>query len=105
MREALLTQVAFETAASVPGTIGALSSSQLGKLAYAAINARFSQQDELESDTYAVRMLHNLGHDPQAMLRSIHSLQSRGGGSGGFLSTHPSNRQRLEHIEAQIRAL
>ncbi|HEX9777450.1 MAG TPA: M48 family metallopeptidase [Geopsychrobacteraceae bacterium] len=103
MKSALLTNVAFDAASSVGGTIGALSSSQLGAVARTAIGARFSQADELEADAYAVRALQRMGRDPYAMKRAIETLQQRsGGGGGGFLSSHPSNRQRIEHIQAEI---
>ncbi|PLX93967.1 MAG: peptidase [Desulfuromonas sp.] len=105
MREIMLTNVAFEAAASVGGTIGALSSSQLGILARTAVAARFSQSDELESDAYAVRALKEMGEDPYAMKRSIETLQKGGGAGGGFLSSHPSNQNRIDNILKEISRL
>lgn len=105
MRSILLTNVAFEAASSVGGTIGALSSSQLGLLAKQAVSAKFSQGDELESDAYAVRALKGMGKDPYAMKRSIETLQSKYGSGGGFLSTHPSNQKRIETIQVEINKL
>ncbi|PLX89503.1 MAG: peptidase [Desulfuromonas sp.] len=105
MRSALMTSVAFEAVSSIGGTIGALSASQLGDLARTAISARFSQADELESDAFAVKMLHRMNKDPYAMKRSIETLQKQGGSGGGFLSSHPSNQQRVDAIQAAIRNL
>lgn len=105
MKSILLTNVAFEAAASVGGTIGALSSSQLGLLAKQAVNAKFSQEDELESDAYAVRALKRMGKDPYAMQRSIETLQKKYGSGGGFLSSHPSNQRRLDMIQVEINKL
>lgn len=106
MRSALLTNVVFDAASSVGGTIGALSASQLGGLARTAVNARFSQADELESDAYAVRALKRMGRDPYAMKRSIETLQKgSGGGGGGFLSSHPSNQNRIDNIQKEINRL
>lgn len=102
MKSALLTNVAFEAVSSVGGTIGALSSSQLGTLARTAVSARFSQADELESDAYAVRALKRMGKDPYAMKRSIETLQKGGGSGGGFLSSHPSNQNRIDNIQKEI---
>ncbi|MDT8420201.1 MAG: M48 family metalloprotease [Desulfuromonadales bacterium] len=102
MREIMLTNVAFEAVASVGGTIGALSSSQLGLLARTAVAARFSQSDELESDAYAVRALKRMGEDPYAMERAIETLQKGGGSGGGFLSSHPSNQNRIDNIQKEI---
>lgn len=105
MKAALLTNVAFDAVSSMGGTVGDLTSSQLGKLAQTAVHARFSQADELEADAYAVRAMHNMGADPYAMKRSIETLQKLGGSGGGFLSSHPSNRQRTEQIQVEINKL
>ncbi|OZG70942.1 peptidase [Hahella sp. CCB-MM4] len=103
MRERLLTDTAFQAVGSVGGTVGELTQSQLGQLAYAAVNARFSQSDENEADAYAVRSLKGLGRDPYAMKRAIQTLQTKaGGGDGGFLSSHPSNADRLANIQKTI---
>jgi metalloprotease len=102
MRERLLTDTAFGALASGGGGIGALSSSELGQIAYIATNARFSQRDELDADTYAVKMLHGMGKDPYAMKRAIETLENLHGGGGSFLSSHPSNKQRAAKIQAAI---
>lgn len=104
-KEILLTNVAFQTVGAVGGTLGALTASQLGTLAQAVITARFSQTDELESDAYAVRTLKRLGQDPAAMKRSIETIEAKTGPGGGFLSTHPSNKQRVDAIQAEINRL
>ncbi len=103
MREQLLTNTAFEAAVAVGGTVGALTSSQLGQLAYTAVNARFSQADELEADAYSVKFLKKLGRDPYAMKRAIETLEAKAGGGGGFLSSHPSNSSRIKTIEDAIK--
>jgi len=106
MRETLMTNSAFKAVESIGGTVGALTQGQLGQLAYTAINARFSQQDELDADSYAVKRLSRMGRDPQAMARSIATLERKaGGGEGGFLSSHPSNDQRLDNIHRRIDSL
>lgn len=103
MREKMLANAAFQAVAAAGGTIGAISQSQIGQLAYSAVNARFSQQDELDADAYAVRFLRRLGKDPYAMKRSIETLQQKYGSKGSFLSSHPSNARRIQHLEAVIR--
>lgn len=105
LKERLLTDAAFQAAVSVGGTIGSLTSSQLGQLGHAAVTARFSQSDELESDAYAVKTLKKLGRDPLAMKRSIATLQNKYGDGGGFLSSHPSNQKRLDQIDEAVRSL
>lgn len=104
MREQLLSDTVFQAAVSAGGTIGAMTSSELGKLAQTAVNARFSQSDELEADAFAVKLLKQLNRDPYAMKRSIQTLEAKsGGGGGGFLSSHPSNATRIEKIEEAIK--
>lgn len=102
MRHQLLTNAAFQAVSSAGGELGALTSSQLGGVAYKAINARFSQEDELAADGYAVHFLRSRGKDPQAMTDSIRTLQAKYGNSGGFLSSHPSNSQRISNLEWAI---
>lgn len=102
MRAALLTDSSFRAVASVGGTVGDLTQSQLGQVANAAIKARFSRQDEHRSDVYAVRMLRQHGHNPAAMREAIEVLQRHGGDGGGFLSTHPSNPDRIARINEAI---
>ncbi|MFT6917081.1 MAG: putative metalloprotease [Motiliproteus sp.] len=105
MRETLLTNALFQGAVAVGGTIGSLTSSQLGSLAHSAVTARFSQADELEADEFAVQLLQRQGKDPQAMKRSIETLRDKYGNGGGFLSSHPSNDQRIARIEEAISRL
>lgn len=102
MRKQLLTNAAFQAAASAGGTLGELTASELGALAYQAINARFSQKDELEADKYSVKLLHKQGKDPEAMVRAIETLENKVGAGGGFLSSHPSNAERKEKLREAI---
>ena len=103
MRKIMLNSVAFESLEAVGGTIGALTSSQLGQLAQDFINAKFSQNDELESDAHSIGVLKRLGHDPYAMQHAIETLQDKSGGAdGNFLSSHPSYRRRIEDIRNEI---
>lgn len=102
MQSKLLTDSAFAAAISVGGVVGTLTESQLGQLGYTAVNAQFSQKDELESDQYAVKMLKKLGRDPHAMKRAIETLQAKYGSGGGFLSSHPASSKRIEKIQEAI---
>lgn len=105
MREQLLSNSAFQAAAAMGGSVEALTSSQLGQLAHAALNAHFSQSDELEADGYAVKALHRMNKNPQAMQLAIQTLEKLHGAGGGFLSSHPSNPKRIENIAAEIARL
>jgi putative metalloprotease len=98
MREKMLTSTAFQAVIAVGGTVGKLTSSELGAIAYQAVTARYSQKDELESDVYSVNMLRTLGKDPAAMLRSIETLEQHYGSGGGLLNSHPSNSKRKSEL-------
>ncbi|HSH13901.1 MAG TPA: M48 family metalloprotease, partial [Desulfurivibrionaceae bacterium] len=102
MRQALLTDVAFKAVGSLGETVGELTASQLGQLGQVAVNAQFSQGDELEADAWAVQLLKSQGHDPYAMKRAIETLRDQFGSGGGFLSTHPANDKRIANIQAAI---
>ncbi|GAA3967377.1 M48 family metalloprotease [Allohahella marinimesophila] len=109
MREQLYTNAAFSAVAAAGGTIGQLSQSELGQLAAGYANARYSQSDELESDTFAVKALHRTGQPPQSMKAAIQTLQSVGGegpqGLAAFLSSHPTSDRRIENIDETIKSL
>ena len=105
MREAMLTDSAFLALSSAGGKIGELSGGQLGALAQAAINARFSRGDEIEADQFSVAVLHTLRQDPFAMKRAIETLQTKVGEGGGFLSSHPANQVRIANIIHAIQRL
>lgn len=102
MRKALLTDVAFKAVGSLGDTVGELTSSQLGQLGQGAVNARFSQRDELEADAWAVKLLKDQGQDPRAMQRAIETLRDKFGSGGGFLNSHPANDKRIANIKAAI---
>lgn len=103
LREALLTDVAFKAVGSLGETVGELTASQLGQLGQVAVNARFSQSDELEADAWAVKLLKGQGQDPYAMQRAIETLRDKFGSGGGFLSSHPANDKRIANIQATIK--
>ncbi|CBL44480.1 Peptidase family M48 [gamma proteobacterium HdN1] len=105
LKETLLTDTAFKAVGSVGGNIGALTQGELGKLAESAINARFSQKDELEADAFSVRTLAKMGKNPIAMRNAILTLKQHVGDNSSFLSSHPSNDARIANIDEAIRKL
>ncbi|MBS9777797.1 MAG: M48 family metalloprotease [Gammaproteobacteria bacterium] len=77
------------------GTASALAG-QYGDIGLNFLNARFSQNDELQSDEYGVKVLHKLGRDPYAAASAQRKLQSLGGGKGGLFSSHPPSKTRIQ---------
>lgn len=102
MKKQMLTNAAFQAANVTTGAVGQLSSSTLGAIAYQAINAKFSQQDELQADSYALGFLSARAKDPLAMLDVIYTFQKRSNGGGSFLSSHPTNQERIDAIKKAL---
>ena len=102
MKKQVLTNAAFQAANVTTGVVGQLSSSTLGVLAHQAINAKFSQQDELQADSYALVFLSARAKNPLAMLNVIYTFHKRSGGGGSFLSSHPTNQERIDAIKKAL---
>lgn len=102
MQTQLLTNATLQAAIGVGGVVGALTGGQLGQLASGVVSAQFSQRDELSADVYAIKLLRDLGKDPHAMTRSIQTLKAKFGAGGGFMSSHPSNDERIANLETAI---
>jgi len=68
---------------------------------------KFSREDEREADRVGVEIMRRAGWDARGMLEFMQTLRTRSGrdpGSvQGFLSTHPSPADRIEHLRAQLR--
>ena len=84
--------------------------SSAARLAAAALVAklvslRFSRNDELEADDFAVKFTPKAGYDPRAMIGVMQMLdrQAQGGGQPEFLSTHPNPGNRIEELQKDIR--
>ncbi len=102
MKKQMLTNAAFQAASATSGSVGQISSSQLGALAYKAVNAKFSQNDELQADQYSLGFLRNKGKNPKSMLDVIYTFQDKLGSGGSFLSSHPTNAQRISAIKNKL---
>jgi putative metalloprotease len=102
MKKQMLTNAAFQAASATSGTVGQVSSSQLGAIAYKAVNAKFSQNDELQADQYSLDFLRKKGKNPKSMLDVIYTFQKKLGSGGNFLSSHPTNAQRINAIKSKL---
>lgn len=82
---------------------GDTSSGQIAAMAGQLMNLRYGREDELESDTLAIRFMARAGYEPRAMLDVLNIL-AQAGGSGGpeFFSTHPNPANRLARLELVI---
>ena len=69
------------------------------------VGLRFSRNDELEADDFAVKFVPAAGYNPAAMIQVMQMLQSKAGSGGQpeFLSTHPNPGNRIEELQQDIR--
>ena len=68
------------------------------------VSLRFSRNDELAADDFAVKFTPNAGYDPRAMIGVMQMLDKQAGGSNPpeFMSTHPNPGNRIEELQHEI---
>ena len=68
------------------------------------VSLRFSRNDELAADDFAVKFTPAAGYDPRAMINVMQMLNQQGGGSNPpeFMSTHPNPGNRIEELQKDI---
>ncbi|MGI4871200.1 MAG: M48 family metalloprotease [Janthinobacterium lividum] len=68
------------------------------------IGLRFSRNDELQADNFAVKFTPNAGYDPHAMINVMKMLdqQAQGSNPPEFMSTHPSPGNRITELQKDI---
>lgn len=68
----------------------------------------YSRSQELEADIYAAKLLDDTGYNPEGlkiMLEQIDHQSDTGSTSGGWLSTHPSAKDRLTEVGSTLSKL
>lgn len=97
------TAVREATAASGNSAASALSSSQLGALGEALVNAQFSQKQENEADDFAVNFLKQKGLKTGGAVTALRKIQAKSGGdSSSLFASHPAAGKRAERMEKLI---
>ena len=87
------------------GPLGGIVSatSQIGGAAYLL---RFSREYETEADLLGARIMARAGYDPRDLANMFRTIEQRtGGGGGGWLSDHPSPKDRYAKINAEAARL
>jgi predicted Zn-dependent protease len=59
----------------------------------------YDRGQEFRADEEAVRLLVTAGYDPNAYVRFLGKLQSK----GGLMSTHPGAAERTQRVASQVR--
>ncbi|PYS23443.1 MAG: hypothetical protein DMF72_09470 [Acidobacteria bacterium] len=93
--------------AGILGTIltGSTAAGQLAQLPVGAYFLHFSRDYETEADLLGARIMANAGYDPHDLANVFQTLERQGGGGGGFLSDHPSPKNRYARINQEAQSL
>ena len=88
--------------AVVGGPLGSIA--QMGAQGVGVYLLKFSREYETEADLLGAHIMANAGYDPRDLANMFRTIESQGGGGGGFLSDHPSAKDRYAKInqEAQV---
>jgi predicted Zn-dependent protease len=83
---------------------GNVDSARLAQAVGQLVNMRYGREDELESDSWGVRLCTMAGYNPEAMYGVMDVLEqaSKGGGPPEFMSTHPKPANRKDYVRAVI---
>lgn len=85
------------------GPIG--TAAQIGAQGVGVYFLRFSREYETEADLLGARTMANAGYDPRDLANMFRTIESQGGGGGGFLSDHPSPANRYQRINQEAQYL
>lgn len=104
MKNAYLASAARNAAGAAGGTIGKLSDSQLGDVAMAFMDAKFSQKQEFEADDYGFEFSVKHGFDPYAMANGLNKLVQLSNGAKAsaiqkMFSSHPDSEKRAARMK------
>ena len=92
--------------AGIAGTIfGGPAVGQLAQAPFAVYFLKFSREYENEADTLGAQIMANAGYDPRDLANMFQTIERQGGGQGGFLSSHPSAKDRYARINREAQML
>ena len=92
---------ARKAAGASGGVVGALSSSQLGNLGEALINAQFSQSQESAADAYGLKLMQKYNKNQQAAVSALRKLATPGRAASMF-DSHPDAGKRADALAAKL---
>src|ERR1043165_6504976 len=92
--------------AGIAGTIlGGQGVGQLAQMPFGVYFLKFSREYETEADLLGARICANAGYDPRDLANMFKTIERPGGGGGGFLSDHPSPKDRYARINQEAQYL
>ena len=92
--------------AGIAGTVlGGPGVGQLAQAPFAVYLLKFSREYETEADVLGAQILARAGYDPRDLANMFRTIEQQGGGGGGFLSDHPSPKDRYARINREAQML
>ena len=85
------------------GPIG--TAAQLGAQGMGVYLLKFSREYESEADLLGARIMATAGYDPRDLANMFKTIESQGGGEGGWFSSHPSAKDRYAKINKEAELL
>jgi len=106
MSEELLKNIGI-SAAAVMLNLGEVSAGMMAQAANLAVSLPYARKQEADADLVGLELAARAGYDPRAavVVWQKMSRYAQGAGRGQppqFLSTHPSNQNRIREIEANL---
>jgi predicted Zn-dependent protease len=86
---------------------GNMSTAQVAQYVGQMLNLKYGRDDELESDRYGLKYMHQSGYNPEKLINVMEILAASGGGrkQSEFMSSHPSPENRIAKIKEEIAKL
>ena len=106
MSEQLLKNIGI-SAAAVMLNLGDVSAAMLSQAANLAVSLPYARKQEADADLVGLELAARAGYDPRAAVAVWQKMSKYAQGAGRgqppqFLSTHPSNQNRIKEIEANL---
>ena len=110
MSEQVLQNVGISVAAALLN-LGQVSTELLAQATNLAVSLPYARQQESDADLVGLELAARAGHDPRAAvvvwqkMSALAQASAKRGGGGQppqFLSTHPSNENRIKEIQASL---
>jgi len=81
------------------------AAAQIGSQGVGVYFLKYSREYETEADLLGARIMANAGYDPRDLANMFRTIEAQGGGGGGFLSDHPSSKDRYARINQEAQYL
>jgi predicted Zn-dependent protease len=106
--EALLEIAKFAASSSGNDVLSGLTASfggVIGDIVKTMVTSGYSRDLEKQADLEGIRILHDVGYDPQALVRVLTAMESKlKPGGKDFAKTHPDPKVRIAYLKDAIKA-